>query len=43
MDKKIYSILCTKISTKTYIVGTQKHRLNTTVLFSTKPNVKTDG
>ena len=30
-------------STKTYVVGTQKNRLNETVLLSIKTYVKTDG
>ena len=30
-------------SNKTYVVGTQKNRLNDTVLLSTQTNVKSDG
>ena len=34
-------IICSYFSTKTYVVGTQKNRLNETVLLST-PNICTN-
>ena len=36
-------ILFYYFSIKTYVVGTQKNRLNETILLSTKTYVKTDG
>ena len=40
---EIWKIFFSYFSTKTYVVGTQKNRLNETVLFSTQNNVLTDG
>ena len=43
-DKSAYlKIIFFYFSTKTYVMGTQKNRLNETVLLSTKTHVKTDG